>query len=76
VEARGWNALEPACVDIPVSFGLEGGVWFRIREGIRGLLVHDERNQPHAYMICEPPTRYYRVMTHGDRMPSLIDEVI
>ena len=32
-------------VDIPVTFGLERGVWFRIRQGIRGILVPDERDR-------------------------------
>jgi hypothetical protein len=26
--------------------------------------------------VCEPPTRYYKVMTKCDRMPWLVGEVI
>lgn len=56
--------------------GLEGGVWFAVREGIRGLVVHDERDEPVAYMICEPASRYYEVMTRSRRMPALVGERI
>jgi hypothetical protein len=31
---------------------------------------------PAVYMICEPATRYYRVMTRSAWMPALIGEVI
>ena len=30
-------------MDIPASLGFEHGVWFRIRQGIRGILVPDEK---------------------------------
>ena len=63
-------------VDIPVTFGLERGVWYRIRQGIRGILVPDERGIAVAYMICEPATHYYHVMTRSSRMPVLIEEKI
>jgi hypothetical protein len=76
VEGGKWSPWAPELVDIPATFGLEGGVWFRIRQGIRGLLVHDELEQPVVYMMCEPATRYYRVMTRAERMPVLIDERI
>lgn len=32
--------------------------------------------EPVVYLVCEPSTRYYRVMTRADWMPVLIDEVI
>ena len=60
----------------PSLHGLESGVWFKITQGIRGLLVHDETGTPTVYMICETSTRYYRVMTRCERMPVLIGEVI
>jgi hypothetical protein len=63
-------------VDIPATFGLDGGVWSRIRQGVRGLLVRDERGEPVVYVLCEPASRYYWVMTRSDRMPVLIGERI
>jgi hypothetical protein len=56
--------------------GLENGVWFRIREGIRGVLVRDENEVDVVYMVCEPATHYYEVMTRSKRMPVLIGERI
>jgi hypothetical protein len=71
-----WRNLEPILVDIPATIGLERGVWFRIRQGIRGLLVPDERGNAVVYMICEPASHYYQVMTRSTRMPVLIEERI
>jgi hypothetical protein len=76
VEQGGWRGLDPVFVDIPATLGLERGIWFPIRQGIRGLLVPDERGAAVAYMLCRPSTHYYRIMTRSDRMPILIDEQI
>lgn len=75
VEAGSWSWAAPEPVLIPAVYGCERGVWYRITEGINGLLVQGPSG-PHVYMICEPPTRYYRVMTRSDRMPWLVGEVI
>ena len=66
----------PIPVDIPATLGLERGVWYRVRQGIRGLLVPDERGIAVVYMICEPASHYYRIMTRSPRMPVLIEERI
>jgi hypothetical protein len=76
IESGGWRGSGAIPVDIPATFGLDRGRWFRIREGIRGLLVPDERDLAVVYMICEPATHYYAVMTGSRRMPVLIDERI
>lgn len=76
VEHGGWQSLQPMPVDIPATLGLERGVWYRVRQGLRGLLVPDERGAAVVYMVCEPASHYYRVMTRSDRMPVLIEEKI
>jgi hypothetical protein len=76
VQARYWRSLEPIPVDIPATLGLERGVWFHIRQGIRGLLVPDDRGLAVCYMICEPASHYHQVMTRSNRMPVLIEERI
>jgi hypothetical protein len=76
VEDGGWNGSEPIPVDIPATMGLDRGIWYRIRQGIRGLLVHDEQERPIVYMICEPASHYYRIMTRSRWMPVLIGERI
>jgi hypothetical protein len=72
LEAGYWNPLHPEEVDIPASFGLDKGVWFQVREGIRGVLVLDEQDHPNVYMVTEPASHYYQVMTRHDRMPVFI----
>lgn len=72
----GWQGSGAIPVDIPATLGFDGGIWFRIRQGIRGLLVPDERGIAVAYMLCEPASHYYQVMTRSQRMPVLIDERI
>jgi hypothetical protein len=76
VEEGSWQNLNPLPVEIPATLGWDGGIWFRIRHGIRGLLVPDERSAAVVYVICEPASHYYRVMTRSTRMPVLIDERI
>ncbi|MCH8828877.1 MAG: hypothetical protein IID45_04790, partial [Planctomycetes bacterium] len=58
------------------NFGLEKGRWFHIDEGIRGLLVNDETNHPHVYMLTEPASHYYHGMTRHDRMPVFLGDGI
>jgi hypothetical protein len=76
VEEGRWRDLDAVFVEIPATFGLERGIWFAVRQGMRGILVPDERGLAVCYMLCEPATHYYRVMTRSDRMPVLIDESI
>lgn len=76
LQAGKWRWLEPEPVDIPADFGLEKGVWFQINEGLRGVLVHDEIERPHVYMLTQPASHYYRTMTRHERMPLLIDQQI
>jgi len=77
IKAGGWRHTAAIPVDIPASFGLERrGVWYLIEQGIRGLLVPDERGIAVVYMICEPASHYYQVMTSSPRMPIFIDQHI
>src|SRR5262249_36813933 len=76
IHEGGWQGSDAVPGDIPATLALENGVWYRVRQGIRGLLVPDERGAAVAYVICEPSTHYYRIMTRSDRMPRLIGETI
>src|SRR3954451_7952001 len=60
-----WRGSGAVPVEIPAAAGLEGGVGFLLARGIRGLLVPDERGLAVAYMVCEPSSHYYRVMTRS-----------
>jgi hypothetical protein len=63
-------------VEIPAALGLDGGVWYSIRQGLRGVLVRDEHAVARVYVVCEPASHYYRVMTRSDWMPVLLGERI
>ena len=72
VEAGGWGDREPEPVVIPATLGLDLGIWYRIREGVRGVVVRDEQERPVVYVLCEPSSHYYAVMTRSPWMPVLI----
>jgi hypothetical protein len=76
LEEGGWGNREAVPVVIPATMGLDRGVWFRVREGIRGVVVRDELGVPVVYVLCEPATRYYKVMTRSEWMPVLVGELI
>lgn len=71
-----WVGVEPVPVEVPATYALMNGVWYRVRRGLRGLLVRTPGEVPVVYLLCEPATRYYRVMTRAEWMPVLIGEVI
>lgn len=76
VESGYWSQCGAEAVDVPAALGLDGGVWFAIRQGVRGVLVRDEVRVEGAYLICEPASHYYAVMTRSAWMPVLIGERI
>jgi len=41
---------------------------------MEGILVYDEQSKPHVYMLTQPASHYYQVMTRHERMPVLIGE--
>jgi hypothetical protein len=76
IEEGKWSAVAPEPVDIPATYGLMNGVWFRVKQGMKGLLVRTRLDDPIVFMVSEPATRYFQVMTRAEWMPALIDEVI
>ena len=75
VEAGEWTVYGAEAIDIPACLGLQNGVWFRIQQGARGLLAKVGGDEA-AYMIVEPSSYYYKIMTHSERGPVLIGERI
>jgi len=55
---RKW--LSPEKVIIPADFGLEKSVWFQVNEGMEGVVVRDEQERSHVYMITQPASHYYQ----------------
>jgi hypothetical protein len=76
LENGGWGDRVVSPVAIPANMGLDGGVWFRIRQGVRGVAVQDEQGTPVVYVLCEPASHYYQVMTRSAWMPVLVGERI
>ena len=76
VEAGYWSGCGAGPVDIPAALGFDGGVWYGIRQGVRGVLVQDEGGAARVYVVCEPASHYYGVMTRSAWMPVLIGERI
>jgi hypothetical protein len=77
IRSGAWRGTGAEPVDIPAQYAFDGrGGWYVIRQGIRGLMVPDELGRAVAYVVCEPASHYYRVMTGSDRMPVFINERI
>jgi hypothetical protein len=76
LEAGKWKWLNPEPVRILASSGRSNGVWFQVRQGIRGILVHDEDERAHCYMLTQPATHYFKIMTGSDRMPVLVNQIL
>jgi hypothetical protein len=76
LKAGKWRWLSPEPVEISADFGLEKGVWFQINHGMQGVLVRDETERPHVYMLTQQASHYYQTMTRHERMPVLIDQEI
>ena len=75
-EAGLWAGWGAEAVDVPASLALDNGVWYAVRQGVWGMLVRDEREEPRVFVICEPASHCYQVMTRSSWMPVLIGERI
>jgi hypothetical protein len=76
VESGWWSEMSPEPVVVLATFSLSNGVWFKVKQGMRGLLVRDRKAEPVVFLVCRPSTRYFGVMCRAEWMPVLIDEVI
>ena len=74
IDSGAWADAGAEEVVIPASMGFDAGIWFAVTKGIRGLLVPDEKGEKRVYIICEPASPYYGVMTKSQWMPSLVDQ--
>jgi len=71
-----WQRLQPVDVIIQAQALLDRKVWISIVDGIRGVCVFDEQGIATAYMVMEPSTDYYQIMTKSWVMPRLVGEII
>ena len=76
LETGQWQWLQPERVTIPANFGRQSGRWYLIDSGVQGVLVQDERGGLHVYVLTEPASHYYHIMSRHDQMPLLVDQRI
>lgn len=76
LHAGEWRELEPEQVEIPATFGYDRGIWYRITQGIQGVMVREQDGTPVIYMVTREATHYYEIMTRNKREPLLIGETI
>jgi hypothetical protein len=63
IAAGRWSHTEAEECVIPAALRLDGGIWFLVGSGGRGLVVSDERSVWRVYIVVEPASRYFSVMT-------------
>jgi hypothetical protein len=74
IESGYWREAGAEMVEIPAALGLDNGFWYANPQGIRALRVVDEHGVERVFIICEPSTHYYQVMTRSAWMPVMIGE--
>lgn len=72
LESGAWSMYHTESAEIQANFGLERGVWFQIREGVKGAIIHDQHEQPYVYMLLQPASHYYQVMTGYEKEPIFL----
>jgi hypothetical protein len=73
IAAGRWGHTDPEDCLIPAALGLDGGIWFPTGAGIRGLVVTDEQGRRRVYVVVEPASRYFAVMTKSRWQPCVSD---
>ncbi len=72
-----WSVFEPESIEIPATYAVDNGIWYLVpNAAIKGVLLHDENGLPHAYIITQQSTIYYKNMTRNPREPSFLGEQI
>ncbi|MBD3330053.1 hypothetical protein GF354_00820 [Candidatus Peregrinibacteria bacterium] len=75
LKAGKWRWFEPEKVKVVASFAMVNGVWFQVREGISAILVSGFGKKK-CFILTEPSTRYFKIMTGSLRMPVMINQIV
>ena len=76
IEAGGWGDARIEEGVIPAALAFDNGIWYAVSVGVRGLVVPDEKGVRRAYVICEPASNAYAIMTKANWMPCLVEQVL
>lgn len=76
LHAGDWRELQPEEVEFPAIRCVDKGIWYRVSQGVQGVLVRDRDDTPVVYVVTRVSTHYYRVMTRNSREPVFIGETI
>ena len=76
VERGRWSAFVPELAMVPASFAFDAGVWFHVEHGVQALVACGQDERLAAYILVEPSSHYYRVMTRSRWMPCLVGQII
>jgi hypothetical protein len=72
-----WSPCQPESIEIPATYAIDHGVWYLVPDAaIQGILLYDENGLPHAYVITQQSTVYYKNMTRNPREPVFAGEQI
>ncbi len=71
-----WAPFAPEEAVVPAPFALDNGVWFHVERGMRAVVACGRDGRPAAFVLVEPASHYYRVMTRSRWMPCLVGQVI
>ncbi len=74
LEEGAWNHCQK--VEILANYGFDNHVWYHIVGGFQGILIHDTNGNAHLYLLTQPASHYYEVMTRSKRMPIFIGQGI
>jgi hypothetical protein len=58
VEEGRWAERGPELVVVPAALAVDNGLWFLVRQGVRGLAARDEAGEARVYVLCEPAGHY------------------
>lgn len=70
-----WAGMKPELVEIIANRAQTHGIWFQVKEGIRGVLIKTPFGEE-CFILTEPATHYFKTMTGADRMPVLVGQLI
>ncbi len=73
VKSGYWREVGAEEVTIPAARGYDGGYWYAIPSPIRAVLVRPVDGQVHVFVVCQPASNYYAVMTKSEWMPAMIE---